>query len=101
MKPDPEPIWHAVRLLNADPRTAVLVGDSLTDIAAARAVQMPIIAYANKPHKVAPFVEAEADAVVTSMIEIARALIPPASVDQEITDHPRDNSVGHPDAEVT
>src|SRR6266704_4702858 len=98
MKPNPEPIWHAMRLLNTNPRSAVLVGDSLSDIAAARAIEMPVIAYANKPHKVAPFLEADPDAVVTSMIDIARALIPPASIDE--VGSPFDNPAGRADAEL-
>ncbi|WP_084036759.1 HAD hydrolase-like protein [Haloechinothrix halophila] len=35
----------------AAPADCVMVGDSVADIAAARAVVVPAIAYANKPHK--------------------------------------------------
>ncbi|WER49400.1 phosphoglycolate phosphatase [Cupriavidus sp. WKF15] len=42
MKPDPEPLRHACRLLEADPAQGVLVGDSPVDVAAARAAGMPV-----------------------------------------------------------
>lgn len=36
LKPNPEPVLLALRLLNADPSGAWLIGDSLTDVEAAR-----------------------------------------------------------------
>lgn len=42
MKPDPEPLLHACRQLQADPATCVMVGDSGVDVAAARAAGMPV-----------------------------------------------------------
>lgn len=42
MKPDPEPLLHACRLLEADPALCIMVGDSGVDVAAARAAQMPV-----------------------------------------------------------
>ena len=42
MKPDPEPLRHACRLLEADVAHSVLVGDSSVDIAAARAASIPV-----------------------------------------------------------
>jgi phosphoglycolate phosphatase len=42
MKPSPEPLWHACRLLDAEPERCVLVGDSAVDVAAARAAGLPI-----------------------------------------------------------
>ena len=42
MKPDPEPLLHACRQMQADPALCVLVGDSGVDIAAARAARMPV-----------------------------------------------------------
>jgi HAD superfamily hydrolase (TIGR01549 family) len=74
MKPSPEPLHAALSQLDAAPAAAVLIGDSLTDITAAQAASTRVIAYANKPHKVEPFRAAGADAVVTSMVEVARWL---------------------------
>jgi phosphoglycolate phosphatase len=42
MKPDPEPLWHACRLLDVERAHSVLVGDSPVDVAAARAAGMPV-----------------------------------------------------------
>lgn len=42
MKPDPEPLFHACRQMQADPALSVLVGDSGIDVAAARAARMPV-----------------------------------------------------------
>jgi phosphoglycolate phosphatase len=42
MKPSPEPLWHACRLLEIDPARCALVGDSPVDIAAARAAGLPV-----------------------------------------------------------
>lgn len=42
MKPDPEPLLHACRQMQANPALCVLVGDSGVDAAAARAAEMPV-----------------------------------------------------------
>jgi pyrophosphatase PpaX len=43
-KPHPEPLLHALRLLDADPREAAYVGDSPFDVAAAKAAGCTAIA---------------------------------------------------------
>ncbi len=43
-KPDPDPLFEAVRRLGGDPRHAIMVGDSLFDIDAAKNAGMPSIA---------------------------------------------------------
>ncbi|MBC9002142.1 HAD family hydrolase [Micromonospora aurantiaca (nom. illeg.)] len=75
MKPNPEPILQAVRSLGEPAARCVLIGDSLSDIEGARAAGVMVIGYANRPAKVDAFRLAGADAVVTSMGEIAAALI--------------------------
>ncbi|GAA2636229.1 HAD family hydrolase [Paractinoplanes durhamensis] len=72
MKPNPEPILTAARILGVAPQECVLVGDSLSDIEAARAAGVGIIGYANRPWKVDAF--RAADHTVTSMQTIAEAL---------------------------
>ena len=42
-KPDPEPLYHAAREINADPSQCVMVGDSLSDILAAKSAAMPVL----------------------------------------------------------
>ncbi|WP_233513377.1 HAD family hydrolase [Micromonospora craterilacus] len=74
MKPDPAPVLDAVRALGAAPGSCVLVGDSLSDIEAARAAGVAAIGYANRPWKIDAF--AAADIVITSMGDIAEALSP-------------------------
>jgi phosphoglycolate phosphatase len=43
MKPAPEPLLHACRVLDADLARCVVVGDSALDVAAARAARMPVV----------------------------------------------------------
>ncbi|MFG2043366.1 HAD family hydrolase [Dactylosporangium sp. NPDC048998] len=75
MKPNPEPIWRAASALDVEPAACVLIGDSLFDIEGAHAAGVPVIAYANKPPKVQRFTDAGADVVLTSMADIATALL--------------------------
>lgn len=75
MKPNPEPIIQAVRMLGETPGRCVLVGDSLSDIEGARAAGVRVIGYANRPHKAEVFRSAGADVVITSMGAIAGVLI--------------------------
>ncbi|MFT4650762.1 MAG: phosphoglycolate phosphatase [Polaribacter sp.] len=42
-KPDPQPLLMAAEKLRVDPKEAVMVGDSISDVMAARAAGMPII----------------------------------------------------------
>ncbi|WP_308290931.1 HAD family phosphatase [Micromonospora sp. RL09-050-HVF-A] len=75
MKPNPEPILQAVRILGQPPARRVLIGDSLSDIEGARAAGVRVIGYANRLPKVEQFRAAAAHSVVTSMREVAHALI--------------------------
>ncbi|HET9656724.1 MAG TPA: HAD hydrolase-like protein, partial [Kineosporiaceae bacterium] len=75
MKPSPGPVLAALTHLASAPGAAVLIGDSLTDIRASQAAGVRVIAYANKAHKVAPFRDAGADAVVTTLADVARILV--------------------------
>ncbi|WP_432981585.1 HAD family hydrolase [Dactylosporangium sp. CA-233914] len=78
MKPNPEPLWRAATALDIEPTTCVLIGDSLFDIEGAQAAGVPVIAYANKPPKMQRFTDASADVVLTSMGDIATALLTPS-----------------------
>ena len=75
MKPNPEPILRAVRVLEASPGRSVLVGDSISDIEGGKAAGVSVIGYANRPAKVDALRKAGADLVITSMGAIAEALI--------------------------
>ncbi|MFD8383972.1 HAD family hydrolase [Streptomyces sp. NPDC059679] len=74
MKPSPHPLLTAASSLGVAPDRTVLVGDSVTDIEAARAAKARSIGFANKAGKHASLTEAGADAVVLDMRSIASAL---------------------------
>ena len=74
MKPSPHLLIKASRALNASPLRCLLIGDSVTDIQAARAAGTPAIGYANKPHKDQTLSEAGANAVITDMHSVATTL---------------------------
>ncbi|WP_027798113.1 phosphoglycolate phosphatase [Paraburkholderia dilworthii] len=70
MKPDPEPLWHACRLLGVDVECSVLVGDSPVDVSAARAARMPvfIVSYGyGGPDGAAAL---QSDALIDSLVQL-------------------------------
>jgi HAD superfamily hydrolase (TIGR01549 family) len=69
MKPATYLLDSALAALGSKPEQAVMIGDSDTDIEAAQAAGVPIVAYANKPGKAERF--AAADAVTDSMSRVA------------------------------
>lgn len=75
MKPNPEPILRAAKSVGSSPADCVLVGDSLADIHGAHAAGLPVIGYANRHEKVNLFSAAGADVIVTTMADVACALI--------------------------
>lgn len=78
MKPNPEPIRQAIRAVDAEPHRCILVGDSTTDIEAARAAGTRSIGYANKSGKRERLAEAGADAITEGpdgMAALATALM--------------------------
>jgi phosphoglycolate phosphatase len=42
-KPDPQPLYFACDALRVDPVQALMVGDSMTDVLAARAAGLPVV----------------------------------------------------------
>ena len=75
MKPNPEPILAAAKLANASPADCILIGDSMTDIDGAHVAGVSVVGYANRPEKVDRFADAQPDVVITSMLEVANALV--------------------------
>ncbi len=73
MKPHPYVLLRTLRDLNAPAESAVIVGDSLTDIEAGLAADVWTIGYANKPGKSEAMHDAGADVVLGSMTELAEA----------------------------
>lgn len=74
MKPSPHLLEKAMAALDTSPAESVLVGDSTTDIHAAQAAGVGMIGYANKPGKAERLLDDGADAVVTTMAELAAAV---------------------------
>lgn len=73
LKPDPHLLQQAIHARRAQPRGCVLVGDSITDIQAARAAHTAVIAYANKPGKRARFAVLDPDVIISAMKDLADA----------------------------
>jgi phosphoglycolate phosphatase len=71
MKPNPHFVLQALRQVGATCQSAVMIGDSETDIVSARAAGVPSIGYANKPGKEQRLYRAGADAIVTTMRDLA------------------------------
>lgn len=67
MKPSPYLLEQAMSVLGGSPPLSVMVGDSASDIQAAKMAQVLAIGYANKPGKATGLTEAGADAVTNAM----------------------------------
>lgn len=74
MKPSPYPLLEAASRLGKTPGRTVLIGDSVTDIEAARAAATRSIGFANKPAKETSLADAGADEVVLNMMSVTDAL---------------------------
>ncbi len=72
-KPDPEPLLAAIAGLGADPASAVMVGDSDTDMRTARAARVPVIAV-SFGYTETPASALGADAVVDRLDELPDTL---------------------------
>ncbi|GAA0445235.1 hydrolase [Acrocarpospora corrugata] len=70
MKPNPHLVRKSLIELAAVPARTVLVGDSLTDIQAAKAAGVLSVGYANKPGKVDRFAVTSVDFVITRMHDL-------------------------------
>jgi len=69
MKPSPYLLNTALASFGVEPSQACFIGDSSSDIEAARAAGVSIVALANKPGKRERF-EGQADIVIDSMLEL-------------------------------
>jgi len=69
-KPDPAPLLHAVEYFGCDPAQSMMIGDSVSDVAAARAAGFQIICMSYGYNHGMDIREANPDAVVDSMLEI-------------------------------
>ncbi|MFE3859470.1 HAD family hydrolase [Streptomyces goshikiensis] len=84
MKPDPHPLRAAAAALGVEPTALVLIGDSTTDVEAARAAGVRSIGFANKPRKRSTLADAGADVVVVGMDTVADALASAGAVQRRV-----------------
>lgn len=75
LKPSPYLLHQAMDDLGATPDECLFVGDSVTDIQAAAAAGVPVVAFANRPEKIERLTEHSPAAVVTSMNELYSAFL--------------------------
>src|SRR5690606_20794550 len=80
LKPHPHLVRTAMARHGMRPGQCVLVGDSVSDVQAARNAGTRVIAYINKPHKRARLHAAGPDATVASIAELTRSLPTPTWV---------------------
>jgi len=73
-KPDPLPLLHAARHFGVPPDEALLVGDSVTDVRAARAAGFAVVCVSYGYNDAAAIDAAAPDAVVDSFRDLARLL---------------------------
>lgn len=71
MKPHPHVLHRTLRDLPASAESAVIIGDSITDVEAGLAADVWTVGYANKPGKDEAMRDAGADVVLDSMAELA------------------------------
>ncbi|MGH3869449.1 MAG: HAD family hydrolase [Pseudonocardiaceae bacterium] len=75
LKPHPHLLTTALTALNVPAATATFVGDSVTDIQAARAAGTMSIGYANKPRKTTELMTAGADTVIRTPATLCEQII--------------------------
>ena len=69
-KPNPAPLLHAAKFFECDPANALMIGDSVSDVAAARAAGFKIICMSYGYNHGVDIREAGPDAVIDSLDEI-------------------------------
>ena len=73
-KPDPAPLLHAAQFFGCDPASALMIGDSVSDVAAARAAGFQIVCMSYGYNHGVDIREAGPDAVIDSLDEIGTLL---------------------------
>jgi len=73
-KPDPRPLLHAAEYFKVDPARALMVGDSISDVKAARAAGFQVICVSYGYNHGQDIRDAHPDAVIDSMAQLAGLL---------------------------
>ncbi|MFE2552225.1 HAD family hydrolase [Streptomyces sp. NPDC059355] len=76
MKPDPHSLLLAASQLQTHPHHCTLIGDSVTDVEATKAIGGSSIGFANKVGKARALSDAGADVIIAKMSAVADALTP-------------------------
>jgi phosphoglycolate phosphatase-like HAD superfamily hydrolase len=74
MKPDPELVRQALALLADAAEHVVFIGDSISDIVVSQRTHVRSIGYAKRPERGEELATAGADAIVTTMFDIADSI---------------------------
>ena len=69
-KPDPAPLLHAAAFFGCEPRNALMVGDSVSDVKAARAAGFRIVCMSYGYNHGVDIRDAHPDAVIDSLVEV-------------------------------
>ncbi len=73
-KPDPAPLLHAAQYFQVDPEDALMVGDSVSDVRAARAAGFQVVCVSYGYNHGMDIREAEPDVVIDSLAELKSLL---------------------------
>lgn len=76
VKPDPLPLLHACEHFGVAPQEALMIGDSLNDVRAARAAGCPVICVPYGYSEGRSLQAADCDAIVPTLEAAARLLVP-------------------------
>jgi HAD superfamily hydrolase (TIGR01509 family) len=74
LKPDPHCLNRALRAMGTAPSSALMIGDTPSDLAAANSAGVPFLGYARNARKVKPLCEAGAGCVVESLRSVLTLL---------------------------
>ena len=73
-KPDPLPLLHAARFFKVEPSRALMVGDSISDVKAARAAGFQVVCMSYGYNHGQDIRDAHPDAVIDSMAQLSGLL---------------------------
>ena len=73
-KPDPMPLLHAAKFFNVAPEKALMIGDSISDVKAARAAGFQIVCMTYGYNHGVDIREANPDAIMDTMTELPEVL---------------------------
>jgi phosphoglycolate phosphatase-like HAD superfamily hydrolase len=74
MKPDPHVLRTAAAVLGVKPSETVMIGDSVSDVAAARLLAAKVVGYGKNPRRADELREAGADVVIESIADLVPSL---------------------------